>query len=70
MEEDSSMLKPWRDASIAIDITALFLATILITAILNCSGGAWREHCEIMWLNSLTTMVTYTSPLFFSFIRA
>jgi len=40
MEEGGSMLKPWRGAPVAIDITALFLATMLIAAILNCSGGA------------------------------
>ena len=49
----SSMLKPWRGAPVAIDIdrTALFLATILIAAIENCSGSGWREHGKIMWLN-------------------
>ena len=45
------MLKPWRGAPVAIDRIALFLATIFIAAIYNCSGGAWREHGEIMWLN-------------------
>ena len=45
------MLKPWRGAPVDIDRTALFLATILIVAIYNCSGGAWREHGKIMWLN-------------------
>ena len=45
------MLKLWRGVPVAIDRTALFLATILIAAILNCSGGAWREHGKIMWLN-------------------
>ncbi len=42
---------PWRDAPVAIDRTALFLATILIAAIENCSSSGWREHGEIMWLN-------------------
>jgi len=45
------MLKPWRGAPVAIDRT---VATILIVAVYNCnncSGGAWREHGEIMWLN-------------------
>jgi len=50
MGEGGSMLKPWRGAPVAIDRTALFLATILIAAIYNCSGGAWREHGKIMWL--------------------
>ena len=46
------MLKPWRGAPVAIDRTAFFLATILIAAISNCSGGgAWREHGKIMWIN-------------------
>jgi hypothetical protein len=43
-----SMLKPWRGAPVAIDRTALVLATILIAAIENCSGSGWREHGEIM----------------------
>ena len=46
-----SMLKPWRGAPGAVDITALFLTTILIAAIENCSGSSLREHGEIMWLN-------------------
>ena len=46
------MLKPWRGAPVAIDRTALVLAsTILIAAIENCSGSGWREHGKIMWLN-------------------
>jgi hypothetical protein len=40
----SMMLKPWRGAPVAIDRTALFLDTILIAAIDNCSGSGWREH--------------------------
>jgi len=51
MGEGGSMLKPWRGAPVAIDRTALLLAMILIAAILNCNGGAWREHGEILWLN-------------------
>jgi len=47
-----SMLKPWRrGVPVAIDRTALFLATILIAAIENCGGSGWREHGKIMWLN-------------------
>jgi hypothetical protein len=47
-----SMLKPWRGAPVAIDRTALVLAsTILIAAIENCRGSGWREHGKIMWLN-------------------
>jgi len=45
------MLKPWRGAPVAIDRTALFLVTILIAAIYNCSGGAERDYGKIMWLN-------------------
>ena len=45
------MLKPWRGAPVAIDRTALFLATILIAAIENYGSSGWREHGEIMWLN-------------------
>ena len=45
------MLKPWRGVPVAIDRTALFLATILIAAIENCIGSGWREHGKIMWLN-------------------
>jgi len=52
MGEGGSMLKQWRGAPVAMDRTALILVTILIVAILNCSGGAWREHCEIMWLEA------------------
>jgi len=54
MGEGGSMMKPWRGAPVAVDRTALFLATILIVAVYNCnncSGGAWREHGEFMWLN-------------------
>ena len=51
MGKGGSTLKLWRGVPVAIDRTALFLATILIAAILNCSGGAWREHGKIMWLN-------------------
>jgi len=51
MGEGGSMLKPWRGVPVVIDRTALFLATILIVAIYNCSSGAWREHGKIMWLN-------------------
>ncbi len=32
------------------------MAAILITAIENCSGSDWREHSEIMGLNSLTAI--------------
>jgi hypothetical protein len=49
------MLEPWRGAPVAIDRTALVLATILDTILIavieNCSGSGWREHGEIMWLN-------------------
>jgi len=51
MGEGGSMLKPWRGAPVAVDRT---VATILIVAVYNCnncSGGAWREHGEFMWLN-------------------
>jgi hypothetical protein len=42
MGEGSSMLKLWRGVPVAV------------VAVYNCnycSGGAWREHGEIMWLN-------------------
>ena len=42
MGEGGSMLKPWRGAPVAV------------VAVYNCnycSGGAWREHGKIMWLN-------------------
>jgi hypothetical protein len=51
MRESSSMLKPWRGVHVAIDRTALFLATILIAVIENCSGSGCREHGKSMWLN-------------------
>ncbi len=52
------MLKQWRGAPVAIDRTALFLATILIAAIENCSSSGWREHGEIMWLYVVSMWVT------------
>ena len=34
--------------SAAGDRTAWFFAVMLIAVTANCSGGAWREHGEIM----------------------
>jgi len=42
MGECGSMLKPWRCAPVA---------DVAVYNCNYCSGGAWREHGKIMWLN-------------------